>query len=147
MNTPLRRVALAVMVMVAALLAHATYVQVIKADDLRGDPRNSRVLLDEYSRQRGQISAGGQVLASSVPTDDRYKYLRVYPPNPASPSSPFANAPVTGFYSMQYGSAGLEKAEDPVLNGSDNRCSASASSIWCRVAIHVAATWSARSIR
>ncbi|MFM1723268.1 MULTISPECIES: peptidoglycan D,D-transpeptidase FtsI family protein [Rhodococcus] len=121
MNTPLRRVALAVMVMVAALLANATYVQVIKADDLRGDPRNSRVLLDEYSRQRGQISAGGQVLASSVPTDDRYKYLRVYPPNPAAPSSPFANAPVTGFYSMQYGTAGLEKAEDPVLNGSDNR--------------------------
>ncbi|SEM14548.1 peptidoglycan D,D-transpeptidase FtsI family protein [Rhodococcus maanshanensis] len=121
MNTPLRRVAMAVMVMVVALLANATYVQVIKADDLRTDPRNSRVLLDEYSRQRGQISAGGQVLAASIPTDDRYKYLRTYPPNPAAPSSPFANAPVTGFYSMLYGSTGLERTEDQVLNGSDNR--------------------------
>ncbi len=121
MNTPLRRVAIAVMVMVVALLANATYVQVIKADNLRADPRNSRVLLDEYSRQRGQISAAGQVLAASVPTDDRYKYLRTYPPNPAAPSSPLANAPVTGFYSMQYGSTGLERTEDPVLNGSDNR--------------------------
>ncbi|NLU84706.1 penicillin-binding protein 2 [Rhodococcus sp. HNM0569] len=121
MNTPLRRVSLAVMVMVVALLANATYVQVIKADDLRTDPRNSRVLLDEYSRQRGQISAGGQVLAASVPTDDRYKYLRTYPPNQAAPSSPLANAPVTGFYSMQYGSTGLENGEDPILNGSDNR--------------------------
>ena len=121
MNTPLRRVAMAVMVMVVALLANATYVQVIKADDLRTDPRNSRVLLDEYSRQRGQISAGGQVLAASVPTDDRYKYLRTYPPNTAAPSSPFANAPVTGFYSMLYGNTGLERSEDAVLNGSDNR--------------------------
>ena len=115
MNTPLRRVAMAVMAMVAALLLNATYVQVIKADDLRADPRNSRVLLDEYSRQRGQISADGTVLASSVATDDRYKYLRTYPTDPA------AYAPVTGFYSMQYGSTGLERAEDPVLNGSDSQ--------------------------
>lgn len=114
MNTPLRRVAMAVMVMVVALLANATYVQVIKADDLRADPRNSRVLLDEYSRQRGQISASGQVLAASRATDDRYKYLREYP-------NPYPYAPVTGFYSMQYGSAGLEHTEDPILNGSDNR--------------------------
>ncbi|WP_072690435.1 peptidoglycan D,D-transpeptidase FtsI family protein [Rhodococcus marinonascens] len=121
MNTPLRRVAIAVMAMVVALLANATYVQVIKADDLRADPRNSRVLLDEYSRQRGQISAAGQVLAASVPTNDRYRYLRTYPAGQGTPSSPEANAPVTGFYSMQYGSTGLERAEDQVLNGSDSR--------------------------
>ncbi|MFR9753360.1 peptidoglycan D,D-transpeptidase FtsI family protein [Nocardia sp. 004] len=115
MNTPLRRVAVAVMVMIAALLANITYVQVFKADDYRNDPRNNRVLLDEYSRQRGQISAGGTVLASSVATDDRYKYLRTYPTDPE------AYAPVTGFYSMQYGSTGLEGTEDAVLNGSDSQ--------------------------
>ncbi|WP_024801361.1 penicillin-binding protein 2 [Nocardia sp. BMG51109] len=115
MNTPLRRVAVAVMIMIVALLANATYVQVIKADSLRSDPRNSRVLLDEYSRQRGQISGGGTVLAGSVATEDRYKYLRTYP------TDPMAYAPVTGFYSMQYGSNGLERAEDSVLNGSDSQ--------------------------
>ncbi|MBO0856181.1 MAG: penicillin-binding protein 2 [Nocardia sp.] len=115
MNTPLRRVAMAVMIMIVALLLNATYVQVIKADSLRSDPRNSRVLLDEYSRQRGQISAGGTVLATSVATDDRYKYLRSYP------SDPTAYAPVTGFYSMQYGSASLERSQDSVLNGSDSQ--------------------------
>ncbi|MFC9893223.1 peptidoglycan D,D-transpeptidase FtsI family protein [Nocardia sp. NPDC127579] len=120
MNTPLRRVAVAVMLMIVALIINATYVQVSigpfgKADSLRHDPRNSRVLLDEYSRQRGQISASGTVLASSVSTDDRYRYLRTYPTDPA------AYAPVTGFYSMQYGSTGLEKAEDSVLNGSDSQ--------------------------
>ncbi|MFF3568309.1 peptidoglycan D,D-transpeptidase FtsI family protein [Nocardia jiangxiensis] len=115
MNTPLRRVAMAVMLMTVALLLNATYVQVIKADSLRSDPRNSRVLLDEYSRQRGQISASGTVLASSISTDDRYKYLRTYP------TDPMAYAPVTGFYSMQYGRTELELAEDSVLNGSDSK--------------------------
>ncbi|MCX4096558.1 peptidoglycan D,D-transpeptidase FtsI family protein [Nocardia sp. alder85J] len=115
MNTPLRRVAMAVLLMIVALLLNATYVQVIKADSLRSDPRNSRVLLDEYSRQRGQISAGGAVLASSIATDDRYKYLRTYPTDPT------AYAPITGFYSMQYGSTGLEHAEDSMLNGSDSQ--------------------------
>lgn len=120
MNGPLRKVAMAVMFMVVALLANATYVQVIKADDLRTDPRNSRVLIDEYSRQRGQIVAAGQALAVSVPTDGRYKYLREYPAPPNQPMSPLAYAPVTGFYSMQYGSTGLERTEDALLNGSDN---------------------------
>ncbi|MEO6881008.1 MAG: penicillin-binding protein 2 [Mycobacteriaceae bacterium] len=115
MNTPLRRVALAVLVMVGLLLANSTYVQVFEAGSLRADPRNQRVLLDEYSRQRGQISADGQVLASSVATDDRFKFLRTYPTDPA------AYAPVTGYYSLQYGNAGIERAEDPVLNGSDDR--------------------------
>ncbi len=115
MNTPLRRIALAVMVLMTVLLANSTYVQVIKADDLRADPRNQRVLLEEYSRQRGQISAGGQVLASSVATNDRINFLRTYPTSPA------AYAPTTGYYSLQYASSGIERAEDPILNGSDDR--------------------------
>lgn len=121
MNTPLRRVSLAVMVLVMALLVNATYIQVIKADSLRTDPRNSRVLLDEYSRQRGQISAGGQVLAVSVATDNRYRYLRTYPASALGDTSPLANAPVTGYYSMLYSSVGIENTEDSILNGSDNR--------------------------
>ncbi len=115
MNTPLRRVGMAVLVLIAVLLANSTYVQVVKADSLRSDPRNQRVLLDEYSRQRGQISAGGEVLASSVATDDRFKFLRTYPTDPA------AYAAATGYYSLQYGNDGIERAEDSVLNGSDDR--------------------------
>lgn len=116
MNIPIRRVAIAAMVLILLLVANATYVQVIKADKLRSDPRNNRVLLDEYSRQRGQITAGPDVIARSDPTDDRLKYLRVYP----QPTGP-AFAPVTGYYSFQYGSAGLEQAEESILNGNDDR--------------------------
>lgn len=114
MNTSLRRVAVAIMVLIVLLLANATMTQVFTADGLRSDPRNQRVLLDEYSRQRGQISAGGQLLAYSVATDGRFRYLRVYP-------DPQAYAPVTGFYSLAYSSTGLERAEDTMLNGSDER--------------------------
>ncbi|MEP9415459.1 penicillin-binding protein 2 [Gordonia sp. VNQ95] len=115
MNTPIRRVSMAVVVLIVILLANATYVQVIKADSLRNDTRNDRVLLDEYSRQRGAIIAGGQVIAMSEATDSRYKYLRRYPLNPR------AFAPITGYYSIQYGSAGLEQYENSILTGNDDR--------------------------
>jgi len=117
MNRPIRRVAVAVIVMIVLLLANATYVQVIKADGLRNDNRNSRVLLDEYSRERGLIvAADGTVLAESVPTDNRFKYLRRYP------TSPNAYAPVTGYFSLFYKSdRGLEHSENSILNGNDDR--------------------------
>ncbi len=114
MNTSLRRIAVAFMGLVVLLLGNVTLTQVFWADGLRSDPRNQRVLLDEYSRQRGQITASGQLLAYSVSTSGRYRYLRVYP-------DPFAYAPVTGFYSLRFSSSGLERAEGPVLNGSDER--------------------------
>ena len=114
MNTSLRRIAMMVMGLVVLLLINATITQVFRADALRADPRNQRVLLDEYSRQRGQIAASGQIMAYSVATEGRYRYLRVYP-------DAAAYAPVTGFYSLRFSSTGLERAEDTVLNGSDER--------------------------
>ncbi|CAJ1492958.1 D,D-transpeptidase PbpA [[Mycobacterium] kokjensenii] len=114
MNTSLRRVTMTLMALIVLLLGNATLTQVFAADGLRADPRNQRVLLDEYSRQRGQITAAGQLLADSIATDDRIKYQRIY-------RDPYVYAPVTGFYSLRYSSSGLERAEDSVLNGSDPR--------------------------
>lgn len=114
MNTSLRRISVTIMVLIVLLLGNATVTQVFTADSLRSDPRNQRVLLDEYSRQRGQITAGGQLLAYSVSTPGRFRFLRVYP-------NAQAYAPVTGFYSLTYSSTGLERAEDAILNGSDQR--------------------------
>lgn len=114
MNTSLRRVTLTLMALIVLLLGNATLTQVFAADGLRADPRNQRVLLDEYSRQRGQITAAGQLLAYSVGTDDRIKFQRIY-------TDPAVYAPVTGFYSLRFSSSGLERTEDPVLNGSDPR--------------------------
>ncbi|SIR98783.1 peptidoglycan D,D-transpeptidase FtsI family protein [Williamsia sterculiae] len=119
MNVSIRRVVMVVMAMVVLLLLNATYVQVFKADKLRNDPRNNRVLLDEYSRQRGQITGGTDLLAQSIPTEDRLKYLRSYPNG--NDASAYAFAPATGYFSFQYGSSGLEQAEDSILNGNDDR--------------------------
>jgi peptidoglycan glycosyltransferase len=113
-NTPVRKIAIAVMAMILLLMANLTYVQVVKASDYREDARNKRVLLAEYSRKRGQLSAGGKVLANSVETNDRLRYQRQYPEGPVY-------APVTGYYSSDFSSGGMERAEDPVLNGSDDR--------------------------
>ncbi|MGH3977670.1 MAG: penicillin-binding transpeptidase domain-containing protein [Pseudonocardiaceae bacterium] len=114
MNTPLRKVALAVMGMIVLLLANATFIQVVSADDYRSDPRNRRVLLDEYSRERGQLIAGGLPVTNSVPTDGELRFQRQYLNGPVF-------APVTGYYSLRYGSGGIENAMDPVLNGSAGR--------------------------
>ena len=76
------------------------------------DPRNQRVLLDEYSRKRGQISADGQVIASTSrrPTT-ACATCASYNDGPTY-------APVTGYYSVTYGTTGIERAENDLLNGS-----------------------------
>lgn len=114
MNTPVRRVAIAVMAMILLLMANLTYVQVVQAGEYRSDVRNQRVQLAEYSRQRGQISAQGQVLARSVESGGQYPYQREYPDGEVY-------APITGYYSLIYATAGLERAADDVLDGTDDR--------------------------
>ncbi len=114
MNAPIRRVAVAALVLFGLLVANANYVQVFEGSKLRTDPGNTRVLLDEYERQRGAIVVDGKPVAQSVPTDDKLKYLRRYPDGARY-------AGVTGFYSLIYGATGIEQAEHDVLSGNDNR--------------------------
>ena len=118
MNRPLRRVAAACFVLFALLLLQANWVQVVKAKSYRDDPRNRRVLLRTYDRQRGSIvlgtGAARQAVATSVATRDALKYLRSYPGGAAY-------APVTGFYSLVYGRTGIERLQDRVLSGEDDR--------------------------
>ncbi|MCW2526902.1 MAG: pbpA [Pseudonocardiales bacterium] len=114
MNRPIRRVAAAIGVLMLLLLLNLNFVQVVRSDSYRSDPDNARVLLDEYSRQRGAITAQGVQVAESVKTTDRYKYLRKYPFGAQM-------APLSGYYSLFYNKTELEAAEDKVLSGSDNR--------------------------
>lgn len=115
MNTPLRRVGMAMMVMIVLLLGNATWVQVINADEWRKNSLNRRVLLDEYARKRGLITvADGTVIADVKETTDRLRYLRVYNNGPVY-------AQVAGYLSVTYGTSGMERAENDLLNGSDDR--------------------------
>lgn len=119
MNRPLRRVALACLVLFGLLLVNVNWVQVVKAEAYRDDPRNSRVLLRTYERERGAIAvlaeAGRrEAIAESTRTEGPLTWLRQYPGGPAY-------AHVTGYYSLVYGRSGVERAEDRVLSGEDDR--------------------------
>jgi peptidoglycan glycosyltransferase len=114
MNRPIRKVAAALGVLLAAIFVNLNFVQVVKGSHYRDDPDNRRVLLAEYSSPRGQIVVQGNAVARSVETKDELKYLRVYPQGPVY-------ATITGYNSFIYGTSALENAENDVLSGHDPR--------------------------
>ncbi|HET6910716.1 MAG TPA: penicillin-binding transpeptidase domain-containing protein [Mycobacteriales bacterium] len=114
MNRPLRKVAIAALVMFAALLINANVVQVVEATSLKNNQHNVRLLYSEYSHQRGPIVVGRTAIARSVATHDALKYLRVYPEGPLY-------APVTGYYSLTYSYSGIEQEENSILAGTSDK--------------------------
>ena len=73
---------------------------------------NKRILFEEASRQRGQITAaGGVVLASPTsPTTPTAISASIRP-------TPRAYADLTGYYSLTYGPSRMEAAQDDLLSG------------------------------
>ncbi|WP_019874469.1 peptidoglycan D,D-transpeptidase FtsI family protein [Sporichthya polymorpha] len=114
MNRPLRRVAAACGLLMVLLLLNLNFIQVIKADEYRNDPKNARVLLEQYDRQRGAILVANDPIAFSRETGDKLKYLRIY-----ADGKIYAFA--TGYYSHIFGRSGIERSEDSVLSGNDDR--------------------------
>lgn len=114
MNRPLRRVAGAALVLFALLLVNVNYVQAVRAGGLRTHPANNRGLVESYAQQRGPIITDGLELARSVATRDQLKYLRTYPGGRRY-------AAATGYFSLVYGGNGVERAENPLLAGTDDR--------------------------
>jgi peptidoglycan glycosyltransferase len=107
-------VAAACGLLMVLLLLNLNYIQVIKADSYRNDPKNARVLLEQYDRERGAILVASDPIAFSKATGDKLKYLRVY-----ADGKLYAFA--TGYYSHVYGRSGVERSEDSVLSGDDDR--------------------------
>jgi penicillin-binding protein A len=118
MNRPIRRIALAFMVLFLALLVNVNYVQVWEAGNLNDRNGNRRVLLDEYARERGPIMVGEEQkpVAFSVRSEkgDALEYQRKY-------AQTDLYAHLTGYYSSVYGRSQLEKSENGVLSGNDDR--------------------------
>lgn len=110
MSRPIRRISLVLGVLLVALIANVTVIQVVLAGDYRDRQGNQRVLLEEYDVERGPILVGANPVARSVETGDTLTYLREYDNGPMY-------APITGFYSLIYGATGLERTENRVLTG------------------------------
>ncbi len=117
MNRPARKVAVACLVLFAALLVNANWLQVGQAGSLKTQPTNGRQITERLERQRGPILAGDVEIARSVPSNDQYKFLRQYPAGKLY-------ADITGYYTL-FTAAGLERSQDELLSGDDDRLLAS----------------------
>ena len=97
-------------VLYALLIGNLTSIMTIRADAIHAMPYNNHTVLNAQRIRRGDIvTADGVVLATSVRNDDG-TYSRVYP------EGTFA-AHITGYYSLRYGTAGLEAAANDELTG------------------------------
>lgn len=101
-----------VLALFGAVVVNLSWIQLVRAQHLASHPANTRLLLKEYALERGAIrSADGTVLAMSEPTPDReLKSLRTYPEDDL-----FAH--LTGYYSLRFGRAALERSYNEQLSG------------------------------
>ncbi|AOT59856.1 MULTISPECIES: peptidoglycan D,D-transpeptidase FtsI family protein [Streptomyces] len=115
MNKPLRHIAIFCGLLVFALLLRDNWLQFVRADELNTHERNRRVTIERYASVRGDIIVDGKPITGSVDSKDPlYQYKRTYVDGPMW-------APVTGYASQAYGSNQLEKLNDSILTGNDDR--------------------------
>ncbi|MFJ4523757.1 peptidoglycan D,D-transpeptidase FtsI family protein [Streptomyces sp. NPDC088810] len=119
MNKPLRRIAIFCGLLVLTLLLRDNYLQYVRADKLKDDPKNRRVTIARYATPRGDIIvSGGDPITGSTLTSktglNDLKYKRTYKNGPMW-------APVTGYASQAFGATQLESLEDGILTGDDDR--------------------------
>ncbi|WP_018298093.1 penicillin-binding transpeptidase domain-containing protein [Corynebacterium lubricantis] len=111
MNRSIRNGAIFSLILILALLINQTWIQGgFKEQEYAQNSLNNRATYMMRETERGQINAGGQILAESTP-DENGIYSRNYPTMPVSFSS------VLGYASGTYGTAGLEQGYNDVLNG------------------------------
>ena len=111
MNRQIRRLALGLVVLYAALFVQLNVVQVFRADGYNDNPNNRRAITRDYNRPRGQIlAAGGEPLARSVPVEGPFELQREYPEGQL-----FGH--ITGFFSFIAGSDGVESTYNDELAG------------------------------
>jgi len=121
MNRPIKRISLAVLVMFVILLVDVNYLQAVQAPSLANRPLNDRTEYEQNQVQRGNIvTADGMTIATTKPSDDLFKYQRVYPDGAVY-------APVTGYDTIFTQSqapnyaTGVERAENALLTGTGSQ--------------------------
>lgn len=112
MTKGLRRTAIAMFVLFGLLFVNLNIVQVLRAEELANDDRNSRELVREYDTRRGLILGANEstVLAESEETDGPLRFRRRYPQGEL-----FAHA--TGYHSVIYGRSEIEESFNAELAG------------------------------
>lgn len=109
MTKELKRVSLVVAAMFISLFIAGTLLQAVNTDAVANDPRNVRSIYESYKTQRGPILVDGKPIAFSEPSDNAYRYQRVY-------ENEIYSA-VTGYFSVFRGATGIESAANSYLSG------------------------------
>lgn len=113
MNRPIRKVAVLAALMMFALLVNASWLEIGRGQTLNNDTRNRRVTDANYARNRGAIMVGTHPIAQSVPNQGRFAFARQY-------AQPLLYAHATGYYSYDFGSAGIELNYSKQLAGTSD---------------------------
>ncbi|HYI61971.1 MAG TPA: penicillin-binding protein 2 [Acidimicrobiales bacterium] len=111
MDRQIRRLGLALAVCFAVLFAQLNYLQMFGAERLNERPDNARPTQRLFARPRGTITtADGVLLARSVEERTDAKYRREYPEGELF-------GPITGYFSRQAGTTGVERQYGDELTG------------------------------
>ncbi|MFJ9849865.1 penicillin-binding transpeptidase domain-containing protein [Streptomyces sp. NPDC101150] len=114
MTRCIRQIAAICALLLLALLVNAARVQVWEAGAYSANPANRRAALARYAQPRGAVLVAGRPVTGSRDSGGRLRYERTYTDGPLY-------APVTGYSSQLYGTSLLERAEDGILAGTDDR--------------------------
>jgi peptidoglycan glycosyltransferase len=112
-NPAIRKVGLGLVALILVLVGQLTYLQIVDADNLNHNRHNTRTLLRNANRPRGDIvTADGVAAAHSVKVSDGtvFKYLRQYPTRELF-------SQVVGYESFVFGSTGVEQTYNRDLTG------------------------------
>lgn len=110
MKQRIRILGVFLLLLFAVLFVQLNHIQLLEATKLANAPGNSRNLTNQFSTRRGAIlTADGQVVAESVPSNDIYHYQRTYPNGKLY-------ADVSGYDSIIYGMDGIESYYNSYLS-------------------------------
>ncbi len=113
MNVQIRRLGIGLLACYLALFVMLNWIQVVHKDALDNNALNDLRVKQLFNKDRGSIStADGAVVAKSVAVtgSSDFAHQRVYPQGALF-------GQLTGFYSFNYGSSGLELTYDKQLTG------------------------------
>ena len=108
-NTPIRRLAFVLLVVLGLLVLNLTYLQVVAGPRYRDDLRNPRVAAARSATERGPIvTREGVVVAESVPDpSSTLDFIRSYPEGrPSCPCSRLLHSSLRGHRDWRKSSAG-----------------------------------------
>ena len=115
MNAQIRRLGVAMVSLFVILFVAVNYIQVYAASTISNNPANSRLIIEAFKVDRGNILAADHrtVLAKSVATQGQLKFLRRYPQDGLY-------AHITGFFSLKCGVSRLESTYNDYLGAKSN---------------------------